>query len=768
MTAFTPEEMAISYASLGWQVIPVLVKRPIYDAWQTLVTCDQAKAAKMFATSRHDGVGVQLGKRSNLVDFDADSSEAEETFQRLFEGVEIKTAEYQSARGKHRLFQWSDKLPRPDLIKIVVDGLEIRTGNGDKGCQTVFPPSGDRQWIVWPDEVPTQPIPEIVIERICKRYEETNKPKAIKARGQSSTAWTDTSNFTNSGQSSGSLDVPAWLRKHGREIIGRTDGSDGVTRWHIECPGIERHTTANSYRDCCVTQAHDGTLGGSCFHSSCGMADWPTLRDTIGPLTYEDFEDNPLADVPVVQDPFECADEAIEDCDGEVVDDAIADSFDGEFPAECLRPPGLIGEIIDYTLQTAKYPQPIHSLAAALSLMSLLTGRRVRDISKTRTNIMSVALGPTRSGKEYPRQVIKEILDAIGASEMLEEKLASNAALHGFLKHSYAGLLINDEFGDQLALARSKTGMNTQPAQIISSMLKLYSSPGCKYKADRYAENSKQVVIEQPHLVFMGTSTGDVFWKHVTPEYLSGGLFGRMMIFENHGYVLPQSSRDKDFELPESIVSDARIWLTTTPSGIDPDFFWEKPTPIIVPHSSDALERYETHELTIAERRLDESKVHAALWSGTAEITAKLALLFACSRSRNPLLITIDDVNLAIRLSNWLTRRKVSLCADHVAENATEDATKRVYRLIKSEQRKGITQTDLTRHTQWADGRQRREILETLRSSGQIVITQLPTKTKSKTVYMATVYAKEIVQQPSNVGHEGLKDSHPNPSILQS
>lgn len=734
--------IAQQYASLGWLVIPVEGKRPVGFEWQKRATSNQADVAPLFSCS-HDGIGVLLGQRSGLIDFDCDSPEAEAAIGRLFEGVEIETPFYQSTRGKHYLFQWSARVPG-DSIKIVVDGLEIRTGNGDKGCQSVFPPSGGRSWLTSPEECPVAEIPEIVLERIEKLYADTHRPKKIFPQAV-------TAVFAGS-QSENALDVPRWLAKHGRDIIGRTDGSDGTTRWHVECPNLAAHTTDNSWRDCCVTQSATGVLGGSCFHSSCGMGSWPTLRDAIGGLTYADYHEQPdntgiiLAGilnedfeiVPVMANPIT----VIEDDEDENDDTPIGEAL-LNFPDDCLRPPGLIGEFIDYVLGTAKYPQPEHTLAAGLALMSLVTGRRVADESGTRGNLMIVGLGPTRSGKEHPRHIIKTILEVCAAEGMYEEKCASEASLYGFLKQSPSGIFINDEFGDWMATARSKTGANTQPARILTAMTMLYSSSQGRFKAPRYADNAKQVEIDQPHLVLYATSTGEVFWKNVTPEYLSGGLFGRIMLFENRGYVDPMPMAGRDKPLPESIVFEIRQWFQCYANR--GDLSWEHPKPFIVPHAADALERFEAHELSIAKRRKGESAIKAALWSGCAEITAKIALLLSCSRSRNPFLIKLEDVERAIRLSNWLTRRKIGLAMDHVSENATEDASKRVYRMIKESGKKGLTKNELTRKTQWLKARDRDELLANLQACRTVVLGDVQTKTKTKTVFVASCVLKGIV-----------------------
>ena len=549
---------------------------------------------------------------------------------------------------------------------------------------------------------------------------------------------------TYHSSNSDSIDVGLYLRNRGVDVLNQ-DTWSGSQRWFIRCPGIESHSTTNADSDCSIWQDGSGMVAAKCFHDSCGMKSWSDIRDFLGMVKPSDFRQVDTGPVPMV-DPLGESPSKILAVNSTIEDDEEAsdegpEQIELDFPSECLRPPGLIGDFIDYTLSTAKYPQPEHTLAAGLCLMSLATGRRVADSDGTRGNLMVVGLGPTRSGKEYPRAVVKTILEAVGAVTWFEEKLASEASLYGFLKMSHAGLLINDEFGDWLALARSKAGPNTQQARILTAMTMLYSSANGRFKAPRYAENSKQVELNQPHLVFMGTSTAEVFWKHVTPEYLSGGLFGRVMLFENRGYVDPMPRAGRNRQLPESLLNEIKEWMKF--SAVAGDLAWENPTPFIVPHSSDALERFECHELDISKKRKrkSESAIKAALWSGTAEFTAKLALLFACSRSRNPLMITIEDVELAIKLSNWLTRRKVILCDDHVAENAVEDASKRVYRIIKSAGSSGIGLTGLTHKTRWLSRRDRTEIITDLMLSGNIAETEIGTRTKTKRVYMAKVNA---------------------------
>ena len=431
----------------------------------------------------------------------------------------------------------------------------------------------------------------------------------------------------------------------------------------------------------------------------------------------------------------------------EVVDDEDDDEDDlsegskasPEIPAACLRPPGLLAELIDFKTLTAKFPQPELALASSLSMLSLLTGRRVEDSWGTRTNLMIAAIAVSRSGKEYGRLVNKRILELHGVSHMYEESLASNSALHGFLNESPAGLLMCDEFGDFLAMARQTKGSNTQPAQIVSSLVKLFSSSGQTYKAARYAENSKQVVINQPHLVLYGTSTASVFWKHVTPDYLTGGLFGRLLVFEGRGYVDPKDVYEVSRSIPESIYKQVGQWLGFNPGGGKLQGV-VNPTPYVMAHTDDARKRFVSHEFEICKRRKHESEVVAVLWSGTAENTAKLAELFGCSRCSDPSaqrpLIELCDVELAILLSNHLTRRKVEFCIDYVAETEHENDLKRVLRIIKESGTAGIPHHRLTKKCQRMPDRTFKEILNSVITSRQVFLDTIKTGGTPKRVYV--------------------------------
>lgn len=723
-------EVATEYAKRGWQIVPIPFreKGPRLKGWQNLRISVETIPFTGLEDGKHN-LGLLMGEPSKLVCVDLDSDVARQLAPVFLPPTDCihgrnekpNTHWFYSVKDAPKTEKWNipkhANVETHHSVELLSTGAQVVVGPS-------VHPSGDTYETVsgTPAEIDGEELRAacLALHRAVLAKlgisEEPEKPKPIKQQTNGHT-------ILSAGPS-----LRDALEQHGATILSEGSTGDGCRGYYVSCPNEGLHTTKTNPKDCMVWTGPQGGFQAKCFHASCGIDSWQAFRTALNPGWQSQSERAESVDLTGLM----ASAPSHDDCEDDDEDEPIGSPF----PAECLEPPGLIGEIVRYNLATAKYPQPEHALAGALALMSLITGRRVADSHDTRTNLMIVALGPTRSGKEHPRQINKRILELVGRSELYEEKVASHSALHGFLKQANVGLLMNDEFGDFLALARSTKGANTQPAQIISAMIKLYSSSASHYKADRYADNAKQIEINQPHLVLYGTSTGEVFWKHVTPEYLSGGLFGRVLLIENRGYVDPAELPAERVPLPESVFREVDWWLRCFENR--DLIFWDNPVPVIVPHTPEARERFAQHEASIANKRKRETPIRAALWSGTGEITAKLALLFACSRSRNPLQIEKQDVDLAVKLSNWLTRRKVELSQDNVAENLTETQAKRIFRLVKESGSNGLTKDQIVRRTQWIKKRERDELLSDLISGGKIFASEINTNGRTKLIFQTS------------------------------
>ncbi len=165
-------QAAMQYAALGWHVLPLRgrSKVPRIGEWQHNASDDEEIIVGWWEAWPNSNVGVQLGPRSGIIDIECDSPRAEAEIVALFNGDVPVCPTYQAKRGKHRLFKYRGDLAGGACFHC--GEIEIRTGNGDKGAQSVFPPSIHEtgviyKWLISPFDVDPPEIPEAVYVKLC-------------------------------------------------------------------------------------------------------------------------------------------------------------------------------------------------------------------------------------------------------------------------------------------------------------------------------------------------------------------------------------------------------------------------------------------------------------------------------------------------------------------------------------------------------------------------------------------------------------------------
>ena len=399
-----------------------------------------------------------------------------------------------------------------------------------------------------------------------------------------------------------------------------------------------------------------------------------------------------------------------------------------------VLPVGFMREVFNYTIGTSKYPQPEIALAGAIAIMSVLTGRKVCDEMDTRTNTYTMTVNPARSGKDRPREVNKEILYQAGGQQHIgPERIGSSAGMVAWVHKEPAILFQIDELGRMLATCRDAR-KSPHLYNIATVMLSLYSSATNIWIADAYAETKKTKTIDQPHMVIFGTTTAETLWPNLSLDNVADGLMGRLLVFEGRGYV--DFNETKKQKVPAEIIEAAKAWIEFRP-GTAGNLDSFHPEPQIVCHSQKAKSAFLQHVHKINDCRKKENAFRAAVWSGTAEKTAKLALIHACSRHGVvPPAIDREDVEWGKRLSNWLTRRTLLRCSEELAENEIEARPKRVLKILGNER---LTRRELTRRLQWMRRREREELLLDMEGCGLLATEEITTKGRPRTVYFRPV-----------------------------
>mgnify|MGYP003334930397 FL=1 len=385
---------------------------------------------------------------------------------------------------------------------------------------------------------------------------------------------------------------------------------------------------------------------------------------------------------------------------------------------------GLMNSFIEHVQSSSIYPQDEIALAAALALMAVITGRKVRDRIGTRTNLYLICCAPSGSGKDFARQCLKDLLMESGpeATELLgPERLASHAGLISELKETPCKLFPLDEC--HRLIVTMKDAKTPHLFNIGSLFLTLWSSSSSLWIGDAYGDRDKTPRIWCPHPVIFGSSTTEGLWNSLDSVSMSDGLVARFCEFSGE-YQLPVEIEPKEFS--STLVDRVRWWSKFAPGG---DLAAVNPTPIKLAESKETSRRLFEHSYKIAEKRIGESKVRAALWSRANEKARKFALLSACSRATpglEPVEIDMADADWGIALANELTRRMLRKAGRFVAENDTERNVKRILETLR-EAGGELTWEKLSKATDRLTKKQRDDLIASIADSGRLSVEVIPT-----------------------------------------
>ncbi len=381
------------------------------------------------------------------------------------------------------------------------------------------------------------------------------------------------------------------------------------------------------------------------------------------------------------------------------------------FPKSIYDADGIISQFVKYAIETAPRPRPELAVACALSMIGVITGRKIRNKSGLRTNIYMIGLAESGSGKDWSRKCCREIFSVAAMQDYLAaENPASGAALVTAIHEHPSSLFQIDEINRYFSSIKNAGGKSPFLNEVFDILMKLNdqcTNPAWSPKG--YGESKKNKIVPFPHCCIFGTGTPDGFWGSVKSSDATDGFLARMVVIEasaKHPRKVDAESKEPPKEIVERIL-EWHNWY-----GGAGNLASAIPQVQIIPIDSAAKDRLWTHSEGIEDRLQDETREQRTIWSRTAATAEKLAMIFACSRGPSGLLVSLNDAERAVLLANWATRLLVRRVFSSVSENEEESKRKRVFAIIAEGP---ISLNALTRRTQWLRGaRERKDVLDDL------------------------------------------------------
>jgi hypothetical protein len=371
------------------------------------------------------------------------------------------------------------------------------------------------------------------------------------------------------------------------------------------------------------------------------------------------------------------------------------------------QPHGLAGDVAAYINQSAKYPQPFLSVASSLTFLGSVFGRKIRDDSDIRTNLYTLGIGPSSSGKNNALVALRRLATETGHFDNIGgDEVTSAAAIETHVHANPSTIFLWDEIGFMFKGAK---GRDEHKATVIPLLMKLYSLASVIYKGKSYADADKQRIIVQPCVSFYGTSTMERFTEGVSLEELDDGWIARVLMFRAESEPVYRAA--KILPPPEPLVDSLRAWRKlAVPQITDEEGFiaytgapaGAKGEPIPQPFTFITEPKAEAEFSALRQWARAYDGPYKTLWLKAEEIARRVALIMAAGRTWEGRTIEWIDAHYAVRLVRYCVRDFVDNVASEVGGDVSFKYLQRTLDIVENAGAKGVQHSLLAnRCTRW-------------------------------------------------------------------
>lgn len=414
-------------------------------------------------------------------------------------------------------------------------------------------------------------------------------------------------------------------------------------------------------------------------------------------------------------------------------DGTIADAETGEIvgatpaagpSANVEFPPGLVGEIAQWIVASARRPQPELAIGSALAIVGTVAGRQFCGPTKSGTHLYVLGLAPTGTGKDHPLQSISRIMTAAKLGQHLgPSEFISMPAVIKFLMRKPLSICPMDEFGGFMKRINSRraSGFEMAISKIIRTM---WSSSFTPFPTPEWAGRDSELIFS-PAMSMFGASTPEQFYSAMEGAAVEDGTLNRFLLMT--GRERP-AERDPEYDasqVPASIVDQLRaIYLragemaTTFRNDSTTDPAAAGAVRVIGWCPDGSHKRYQAFSGSV-EKQMRDDPDRGAFYARTAEMAVRIATIVAIGRLDDEQ-VRIEDLEFGIALAQSSAETMATGAADYMADNENQANAQKVIRAIKSRGGRVVQRALLQSLRNSIRPRDLRDLLSSMCDAGQL------------------------------------------------
>ena len=397
--------------------------------------------------------------------------------------------------------------------------------------------------------------------------------------------------------------------------------------------------------------------------------------------------------------------------------------------------PGLVGDVARWIDDCSIHSAPVLSCAAALVTVAAVVGRRY-ECDGARAPLYVVGVAKSGVGKDVGRRCATGLLEAAGLGDRIgTDDVASAAGIVTRLRGSPTQLFLLDEFG-RLLEAYTSHGAGSHEREIVTTLMKLWSSAGSTYQGKAYADAKSSKRVVEPCCVLYGTTTPDVFYRALRGSDVVDGVLSRVLLVQcDHGQMPPRRPSCRPSDPPAELVLRAKRIARGRAEG---NLAAVDTADLRAPLTELPL----TDDARVALGRIGEvvrpqlDGRHAELWVRAREQSLRVALVVAagCEAER----VEVEHLAWAWRYVRWCIARSVKVVETRVADTDEGQCALSILELLERRESGAATMGEITRHAARWGRRVRMDSLAALVDTGSVDRTVVPTRGRPVVIYVLT------------------------------
>jgi len=346
--------------------------------------------------------------------------------------------------------------------------------------------------------------------------------------------------------------------------------------------------------------------------------------------------------------------------------------------------PGVIGDIIDWIVATARRPNRVLALGAAVTVVGTLIGRRVAGPTRSATHLYVIPVGPTGSGKQHLLDATMALMWAaeahghIGPGEFI-----SMPAVLNFITRKPLALCLQDEYGAFLHRITNKKASGFELT--ISKVLRTLWATSFAPMATPEWANRETKIIQSPAISILGLSTSDEFHGALQGEHVVNGFLNRFLVLNSD---LRAADREPELEpgtVPERLSTALQtLYLWSGPESLlqidNPEAVF---TPEVLPWASEAAAASYRDFERMRDEYMDEKPAFRPYIARAGEIAVRLATIRAAGRWGCKAQVGRDDIDWAIGVAWTAGLALANTAMDYTPETERRAWSNKIVALIE-------------------------------------------------------------------------------------